>query len=106
MGPGDEAVGDLAPVGTELDRRHDEDEQTEAEIAEESFDPFERQNPTNDDEAYHRERDQESIGEAGEKLEADGDAPDLGRARHEVDDLGGDQGRQSRAEAGALSNQV
>ena len=39
---GDEAVGDLAPVGVQLDRRDDEDQQTKAEIAEDALDPPER----------------------------------------------------------------
>ena len=99
-------MGDLAPIGMELDRGDGEDEQAEAEVPEESLDPLEGQNPAADDECHDRERDQDAIREAGEELEADGDASDLRRARHQVHDLGCDEGRKSRAEAGPLPDEV
>ena len=97
---------DLVPVGVELDRGHREHEQAEAEIAEEPLEPAEGQHPRGHHEQEDRERDQQAVGQAREQLEADRDAAHLGGARHEVDDLGGDQRRQPRAEAGPLAHEV
>jgi hypothetical protein len=103
---GHEPVGDVSPVGMKLDRRDREDEQAKTEIAEDALDPPERQHPGADGKAEDRKRDQETVGKTGEELEADGYASDLGRAGHQVDDLGGDQGRESRTEAGPLTDKV
>jgi hypothetical protein len=64
VGAGHEAAGDLAPVGVKLDRCDGEDEQAQAEIAEDTLDPPERQHPGTDGKAEDRERDQEPIGKA------------------------------------------
>jgi len=64
MSPGHEAVGDLAPLGVELDRRDGEHEQAEAHIAEDPLYPPEGQHPGADGQTQDRHRDQEAIGKA------------------------------------------
>ena len=103
---GDETVGDPPPVRVQLDRRDREDEQAEAEVAEHPLDPLERERPGGDGQSHHGQRNQQSVRQAREELEADRHAAHLGRAGHQVDHLRGDEGRESRAEAGPLADEV
>ena len=91
-----EAVADLSPVGAELDRRDREDEQAEAAVPEDPLDPLERRDPDDDGEPDDREHDQPAVGQAGEQLQGDRDAADLGGERHQVDDLARDERTQGR----------
>ena len=103
---GHESVRHPAPVRLQLDRHDGEDQQPEAEVAEDALEPRERQHPDGRDEHQTRQGDQQPVGQPREQLEADRNAPDLGRARHEVDDLRGDQRRKPRAETRALPYEV
>jgi len=90
----------------QLDRRDGEDEQAKTAVAEDALDPVERRHPDDDREGHAGEEDQPAVGQPREQLQADRDAADLGRERHQVDDLRADEGHQSGAEAEALAHRV
>src|SRR4051812_23300659 len=82
----------------QLDRCDREDEQAEASIAEDPLDPVERDRPDDERDDDDCDEDQPAVRETREEPEADRQAADLGRERHQVHDLGGDQRREAGRE--------
>ena len=81
-------------------------EQAEPAVAEHPLDPLERQDPDRHDEADDGDDDQHAVRTARSSSSTSADAADLGRERHQVDDLGRDQRPGPDREAHPLAHDV
>ena len=101
-----EAVSHSAPRWIQLHGCNCKHEHAEPAVAEDPLDPFERNEPDDEEEPHACDEDQQAVGKPREKLEADREAADLCGQRQQVDNLRRDQRCKPGLETDAFSNGV